>query len=89
MTRRSASCEARSPARGSDCRKQYRVSFCHTQYISIVLGAVSEDAAIEAAEALYVDGDSDDHRFQIKGGDVFGNPMAEEVDPMEAVCDEP
>lgn len=58
--------------------KLYRVCFTSTSFIRIDLEASSEDAAIEAAEHLYLEGDSDDPRFVIFGGEAFAEPSAGE-----------
>ena len=60
-------------------RKTYRVIFTDTRHMRIDLPARSPDAAIRAAEKLYIDGDPGDERFQDFGGDAFHDATAKEV----------
>ena len=60
-------------------RKTFRVIFTDTRYMRIDLEARSPNAAIKAAERLYLEGAPDDPRFVDYGGEAFHDADAEEV----------
>jgi hypothetical protein len=60
-------------------RKTFSVMFTDTRYMRIKLKARSGQAAIDAAERLYLEGDAADPRFIDYGGNAFHDADAVEV----------